>query len=109
MVAIKVQHVNTTRPSWADKQFMDWLRDTLASEGSGSSATVAMPKHAMDCGASQIEAMAKETFGIAIPHETACSMFALCATLQVIDKISPERTIAKAIESFLRTSITMKA
>lgn len=110
MAAIKVQHMNKTRPTWADKPFMDWLWNTLQTEGSGSSAGVAMPKHAMDCGALQIESLAKEEFGITIPHETACEMFALCATLLVIDHIDCERTIPKAIESYVRThSATMKA
>jgi hypothetical protein len=109
MAAVNLQHVNAMRPTWADKPFMDWLWEILRTEGSGSSAGVLMPKHAMDCGAVQIEAMAKDEFGIVIPHETACEMFSLCATLLVVDHIECERTIPKAIESYIRTHATGKA
>jgi hypothetical protein len=109
MAAVNVKHVNLMRPTWADKAFMDWLWETLRTEGSGSSASVAMPKHAMDWGAMRIASMAREEFGITIPHETACEMFALCATLSVIDHIELGRTIPKAVKSYIRTHATAKA
>ncbi len=106
---VKVVHYNERPPMWADEYFMDWLWQTLQSEGGGSRESVFMTMEQAERGALQVEGIAQNEYCIVVPRETAREIFGLCATLQLVNHIDPRRTIPKAIEAYIRTHTKAKA